>query len=113
SGIRTPVGLKIRGDDLDKIESIALKIESSLRAVKGTRSVFGERTAEGYFLDIDWNRDALARFGLTVEDAQVAVQNAIGGDNVSTTVEGRARYPINVRYMRDFRSDIPSMRRLL
>jgi Cu(I)/Ag(I) efflux system membrane protein CusA/SilA len=75
--------------------------------------VFAERTAEGYFLDIEWKRDALARYGLTIDDGQIAVQNAIGGENVSTTVEGRARYPINVRYMRDFRSGITEIGRVL
>jgi Cu(I)/Ag(I) efflux system membrane protein CusA/SilA len=81
--------------------------------VKGTRSVFAERTAEGYFLDFDWKRDELARYGLSVEEAQAAVQNAIGGENITTTVEGRARYPINVRYMRDFRSDLAALGRVL
>lgn len=113
TGIRTPVGLKIQGDDLDKIEAIGLELEALLRPVKGTRSVFAERTAEGYFLDFDWNREALARYGLTVDEAQAAVQNAIGGENVTTTVEGRARYPVNVRYMRDFRSDLDSLGRVL
>jgi Cu(I)/Ag(I) efflux system membrane protein CusA/SilA len=73
--------------------------------VSGTRNVFAERTGSGFFLDIEWNRDALARYGLSVETAQSVVQNAIGGENVTTTIEGRERYPVNVRYMRDFRSD--------
>jgi copper/silver efflux system protein len=113
TGIRTPVGLKIHGDDLSKIQEIGSRVEAVLPSVKGTRSVFSERTADGYFLDFDWNRDALARYGLTIDDAQTAVQNAIGGENITTTVEGRARYPINVRYMRDFRSDLESLGRVL
>jgi Cu(I)/Ag(I) efflux system membrane protein CusA/SilA len=113
TGIRTPVGLKIHGDDLEKIERIGAQVEAALAPVKGTRSVFAERTAEGYFLDLNWNREALARYGLTIEAAQAAVQNAIGGENITTTVEGRARYPVNVRYMRDFRSDLASIGRVL
>jgi copper/silver efflux system protein len=113
TGMRTPVGLKIHGDDLDKIQEIGSHVEAVLPSVKGTRSVFSERTAEGYFLDFEWNRDALARYGLTIEEAQAAVQNAIGGENITTTVEGRARYPVNVRYMRDFRSDLEALGRVL
>src|SRR5437764_3272860 len=113
TGIRTPVGLKIQGDDTDKIQAAGLQLETLLRSVKGTRSVFAERTAEGYFLDFNWNREALARYGLTIDEAQTAVQNAIGGENITTTVEGRARYPVNVRYMRDFRSDLDSLGRVL
>jgi Cu(I)/Ag(I) efflux system membrane protein CusA/SilA len=113
TGMRTPVGLKIHGDDLTKIQEIGTQVEAVLPSVRGTRSVFAERTAEGYFLDFDWNREALARYGLTIDDAQAAVQNAIGGENITTTVQGRARYPINVRYMRDFRSDLESLGRVL
>ena len=113
TGMRTPVGLKIHGDDLEKIEEIGAQVEAVLPSVKGTRSVFAERTAEGYFLDFDWNREALARYGLTIDEAQAAVQNAIGGENITTTVEGRARYPVNVRYMRDFRSDLDALGRVL
>ena len=113
TGMRTPVGLKIHGDNLETIEKIGAQVESVLPAVRGTRSVFAERTAQGYFLDFDWNREALARYGLTIEQAQAAVQNAIGGENITTTVEGRARYPVNVRYMRDFRSDLAAVSRVL
>jgi Cu(I)/Ag(I) efflux system membrane protein CusA/SilA len=113
TGMRTPVGLKIHGDDLGKIQELGAQLEALLPAVKGTRSVFAERTAEGYFLDFHWNREALARYGLTIDEAQAAVQNAIGGENVTTTVEGRARYSVNVRYMRDFRSDLEAVGRVL
>ena len=113
TGLRTPVGLKITGADLDTIEEIGARIESLLPSVKGTRGVFAERTASGYFLDIDWNREELARYGLSMQAAQAVVENAIGGDNVTTTVEGRERYPVNVRYKRDFRSDLGALRRVL
>jgi Cu(I)/Ag(I) efflux system membrane protein CusA/SilA len=113
TGMRTPVGLKIHGDDLERIEEIGSRVEAVLQSVKGTRSVFAERTAQGYFLDFEWNREALAKYGLNIDEAQTAVQNAIGGENITTTVEGRARYPVNVRYMRDFRSDLAALGRVL
>lgn len=113
TGIRTPAGLKIQGDDPEKIQALGAEVEKILRPVKGTRSVFAERTGEGHFLDFDWNREALARYGLTIDAAQAAVQNAIGGENITNTVEGRARYPVNVRYMRDFRSDLEALGRVL
>jgi Cu(I)/Ag(I) efflux system membrane protein CusA/SilA len=84
-----------------------------LPTVKGTRSVFAEKTGSGYFLDFEWNREQLAFFGLSMDEAQVAVQNAIGGETVTTTVEGRERYSVNVRYQRDFRADLPSLARVL
>jgi Cu(I)/Ag(I) efflux system membrane protein CusA/SilA len=113
TGLRTPVGLKISGADLDTIEEIGARIESVLPAVKGTRSVFAERTGSGYFLDVEWNRERLARYGLSVEEAQGVIEKAIGGENVTTTVEGRERYPVNVRYMRDFRADLGALGRVL
>ena len=113
TGLRTPVGLKITGADLDAIEKIGTRIESLLPSVKGTRTVFAERTAGGYFVDIEWNRRELTRYGLSMQEAQSLVENAIGGDNVTTTVEGRERYPVNVRYQRDFRSDLGALRRVL
>jgi copper/silver efflux system protein len=113
TGIRTPVGLKISGPDLSIIEDIGMQVEFQLASLKGTRSVFAERTGGGYFLDFVWNRDELARYGLTVNDAQSVVQNAIGGENVTRTIEGRERYPVNVRYLPDFRADIGSLGRVL
>jgi Cu(I)/Ag(I) efflux system membrane protein CusA/SilA len=113
TGLRTPVGLKISGGDLDTIEEIGARVESLLPSVKGTRSVFAERTGSGYFLDFEWNREELARYGLSMVEVQSAVENAIGGQNVTTTVEGRERYPVNVRYMRDFRSDLGALGRIL
>ena len=113
TGIRTPVGLKIQGPDLNRIQQIGHDVETILGAVPGTRSVFAERTGEGYFLDVNWNRPALAQYGLSMEDAQNALSTAVGGDNVSTVIDGRARYPINVRYMRDFRSDLEALGKVL
>jgi len=113
TGIRTPVGLKISGGDLRQIEAIGKRVEELLPRVRGTRSVFAERAAQGYFLDVKWNRTELARYGVSIDDAQAAVQQAIGGENVTTTVEGRERYPVNVRYMRDFRTDLEAMGRVL
>jgi Cu(I)/Ag(I) efflux system membrane protein CusA/SilA len=113
TGMRTPVGLKVYGSDPKQIEAVGSRLASLLAAVPGARSVFSERSAGGYFLDIEWNRDALARYGLSIEAADTAIQNAIGGEVVTTTVEGRARYPVNVRYMRDFRSDLGALRRVL
>ncbi len=113
TGIRTPVGLKISGANLVQIEQIGAQAEAALRSMKGTRSVFSERTGGGYFLDIDWNRDELARYGLSIDQAQEAIQNAIGGDNIATTIEGRERYAVNVRYQRDFRSNPEAIGRVL
>ena len=113
TGLRTPVGLKINGSDLETIEKIGARIESLLPSIKGTRGVFAERTATGYFLDVEWNRVELARYGLSMREAQAVVENAIGGDNITTTVEGRERYPVNVRYKRGFRSDLGALKRIL
>jgi Cu(I)/Ag(I) efflux system membrane protein CusA/SilA len=113
TGIRTPVGLKIQGDNLDQIQDIGRRVEQVLRKLPGTRSVFAERTGEGYFLDVVWNRSALARYGLSIEDAQNALSTAVGGDDVTTVIQGRARYPVDVRYMRDFRSDLDTLGRVL
>jgi len=113
TGIRTPLGLKISGADLKVIEAIGARVEAALKPVAGTRSVFAERTGSGFFLDIEWDRDALARLGLSVEEAQVAVQNAIGGESVTTVIQGQERYPVNVRYLRDFRSDLSAIERVL
>jgi len=113
TGIRTPVGVKIFGSDIKTIERIGTELEALLPKVQGTRSVFAERTGGGYFLDFDWKRAELARYGLSIDDAQMVVMNAVGGDNVTTTVEGRERYPVNIRYLRDYRSDLNSLGRVL
>jgi Cu(I)/Ag(I) efflux system membrane protein CusA/SilA len=113
TGIRTPVGLKIQGADLQVVGQIGARLEAALAKVPGTRSVFAERTGDGFFLDIQWNRNELARYGLSVDEAQAVVQSAIGGENVTTTIEGRERYPVSVRYMRDFRGDLGAIGRVL
>ena len=113
TGVRTPIGIKILGPDLTVIQRIGEQLEGILRDVPGTRSVLAERTAGGYYLDFVLRRDALARYGLSVDDAQTIVISAIGGENVTTTVEGRERYTVNVRYARDFRDDLPALRRVL
>ncbi|HEY1342103.1 MAG TPA: efflux RND transporter permease subunit, partial [Bryobacteraceae bacterium] len=113
TGVRTPVGIKIYGPDLREIENLGKQIEGVLPQVAGTRNVYAERVGGGYFLDFDLKRDRLARYGLSVDDAEMVVMNAIGGDNVSTAIEGRERYPINVRYYRDYRSDLDRLGRAL
>ena len=113
TGIRTPVGIKVSGASLAEIQGIALQAESAIRKMPETRSVYAERVAGGYFVDFVLDRDKLARYGLSVDDANTMVMTAVGGDNQTTTVEGRQRYGVNVRYARDFREDIDSLRRVL
>jgi Cu(I)/Ag(I) efflux system membrane protein CusA/SilA len=113
TGIRTPVGLKINGADLEIIQKVAVEAEGILMHVSGTRSAFAERTAQGYFLDFVLKRDQLARYGISVEQANMLVMTAIGGDNQSTVFDGRARYPVNVRYARDFRESPSTLNRVL
>jgi Cu(I)/Ag(I) efflux system membrane protein CusA/SilA len=113
TGVRTPVGIKIYGADIREIERLGLEIEKTMPSILGTRNVFAERTGGGYFVDFKWNRDQLARYGLSIDDAQAVLMSAVGGENVTTTVEGRERYPVNVRYFRDFRSDIGKLDRVL
>ena len=113
TGIRTPLGIKVLGSDLAQIQQVGEQIEMALKDVPGTTSVFAERTSGGYFLDFDLKRDELARYGLTIDDAESVLMSAVGGDQVSTTVEGRERYSVNVRYLRDYRSDIGALERVL
>ncbi|HPD56318.1 MAG TPA: CusA/CzcA family heavy metal efflux RND transporter [Smithellaceae bacterium] len=113
TGIRTPVGIKILGTNLEEIERIGLELEHHLRDVPGTRSIYAERVATGYFLDIVINRESIARYGLAVDDVNEVIQTAIGGMNLTTTVEGRARYPVNIRYPRELRDDVEKLKRVL
>ena len=113
TGVRSAVGVKVYGPDLATIERIAIQIEGALQDVPGTRSAFAERITGGFFLDMDVDRAAAARYGLTVGDVQDVIETAIGGMLVSQTVEGRERYAINVRYARDFRDDPEALRRIL
>ena len=113
TGIKTPVGIKVSGPDLSVLESLGEQIEATLREVPGTLSVYAERVVGGNYLDIDIDRKKIARYGLTVGDVQDVIQTAIGGMNISQTVEGLERYPINLRYSRELRDDISSLRRVL
>ena len=113
TGIRTPVGIKIFGPKLEEIEKIGLAIEHHLKSIPGTRSVYSERITTGYFLDFTIKRDAIARYGLSIEDVQDVIQTAIGGMTVTTTVEGRQRYPVNIRYPRELRDTLEKLQRVL
>ncbi len=113
TGIRTPVGIKILGPDIEEIERIGIEIEHHIKEVPGTRSAYAERLTTGYFLDISIKREEAGRYGLTIDEVQEIIQSAIGGMNLTTTVEGRARYPVNVRYSRELRDDIEKLKRVL
>lgn len=113
TGVRSPVGIKVLGPDLKTIERIGIEIEQALAIVPGTRSAFAERLNEGYYLDLIVNRREAARYGLTVGDVQAVITSAIGGETVTTTVEGRERYPVNVRYKRELRDDPDRLKRVL
>ncbi|MBI3809377.1 MAG: efflux RND transporter permease subunit, partial [Nitrospirae bacterium] len=113
TGVRSPVGIKVLGPDLKQIEEIGKQIEKALARVPGTRSVFAERLNEGYYLDLVVNRREAARYGLTVGDVQAVITSAIGGETVTTTVEGRERYPVSVRYKRELRDDPERLKRVL
>ena len=113
TGIRTPVGIKVFGPKLDTINDIGGQIEKAIGSVRGTRSVFADRVTGGYYVDFTVKRDQIARYGLTVDDVETVIESAIGGSNVTTTVEGRERFPVNVRYTRYYRSDLETIRRTL
>ncbi len=113
TGIRTPVGIKVLGPKLEEIQKIGEHLEMVLKDVPGTRNIFAERVTGGYYLDFNIRREEIARYGLTVEDVESVLETAIGGMTVTTTVEGRERYPVNIRYYRDFRSDLGSLKRVL
>jgi Cu(I)/Ag(I) efflux system membrane protein CusA/SilA len=113
TGIRTPVGIKVFGANLDEVQRIGEDIEGILRQVPGTRSIFAERAAGGYFVDILSKREAIARYGLTIEDVQNVIMSAIGGETISTTIEGRERYSINLRYPQDLRANLDQLERVL
>jgi Cu(I)/Ag(I) efflux system membrane protein CusA/SilA len=113
SGFRSNLGIKVFGPDLKTIEHIAVEIENVLSKVPGTRSAFAERITGGYFLDFNIDREKAARYGLTVGEVEDVIETAIGGKNISQTVEGQERYPINVRYQNDFRTDLEKLDRVL
>jgi len=113
TGLRTPLGVKITGEDPEVIGRIGQEIEALLPQVNGTASVFAERASGGLFIDIDWKRDALYQYGVKLEEASREFRTAVGGEDVGTVFQGRERFPINVRYLRDFRSDLSQIERLL
>ena len=113
TGFRSVLGVKVFGPDLGEIQNLGVQIEKALTDLPNTRSVFAERTTGGYFLDFTVNRKAAARYGLTVGDVNDVIETAIGGQTIATTVEGRERYPISVRYARDYRGDLDALKRVL
>ncbi|MBI1884351.1 MAG: efflux RND transporter permease subunit [Chlamydiae bacterium] len=113
TGVRTPIGIKILGADIKQIEEIGTNLEMILKDIHGTRSIYAERVAGGYFLDFDLKREELARYGLSVADVQMVMMSAIGGEPITTTVEGRERYTVNVRYSRELRDDVEKLKRVL
>ncbi|MFW6122599.1 MAG: efflux RND transporter permease subunit [Thermodesulfobacteriota bacterium] len=113
TGIRTPVGLKFLGPDLEVLNKLATDAEAILKEVPGTASAFAERVTGGYYLDFDINRREAARYGLTVGDIQDVIATALGGMKVTETVEGLARYPVNVRYFQDYRDNLAALKRIL
>src|SRR5580692_11765734 len=113
TGIKTPVGIKILGSDLTEIQRLGGEIERALQRISGTRSVYAERVAQGYFTDITIDREAIARHGLMIGDVEDVIESAIGGQNITRTIEGRERYPVNVRYEQGFRDTLPDLQRIL
>lgn len=113
TGIKTPVGIKIAGPDLEVLQRIGKEIEEVAKTIPGTRSVFAERSAGGNYVDFDIKRETIARYGLNVDDVQHVIMSAVGGMNVTQTVEGLERYPVNLRYQRDYRNNIESLNRVL
>ena len=112
TGIKTPVGIKVVGDDLDTLQALGKRIEAVMRGLPGTQSAFAERVAGGNYLDFEIDRRAVARYGLTVGDVQDIIAIALGGQNITQAVEGLARYPINLRYGRELRDNLPALRRV-
>jgi len=113
TGVRTDLGIKIFGDNLDTLEKLAVEAGEIVKKVPGAADVFAERTQSGKYIDIDINRDAISRYGLNIGDVQDVIETAIGGENISTTVEGRRRFPIRVRYFRDYREEIDNLKNVL
>ncbi|MBZ5699922.1 MAG: CusA/CzcA family heavy metal efflux RND transporter [Acidobacteriia bacterium] len=113
TGIKTPVGLKIQGPNVEGVQRAGAQLQQILGGIPGLRSIFAERVAEGFYINVEVNRPEAARYGLTVADVQRAVTSGIGGENIAENIEGRERYPINVRYNRDFRDDIAQLQRVV
>lgn len=113
TGVRTPIGIKVYGPDLQQIEKIGTQIEQIIKPLAGIRSVYAERVSGGYFVDFTLKRDQLARYGLTIQDAEEIIISAVGGETVTTAIDGTQRYSVNVRYARDFRDDVEKLQRVL
>jgi len=113
TGIKTPLGLKIQGPNLEGIQQVGAQVQQILSAIPEMRSIFAERVSQGFYLNIEVNRAEAARYGLTIADVQQGVTSGIGGEMVAENVEGRERYPVNVRYNRDFRDNVEELRRVL
>ena len=113
TGIKTPVGIKIAGPDLNILQDLGKQIEEVIKTVPGTRSAYAERSVGGNYVDFRIDRDAIARYGLNIQDVQDVFMSAVGGMNITKTVEGLERYPVNLRYQRDYRDNIESLKRVL
>jgi Cu(I)/Ag(I) efflux system membrane protein CusA/SilA len=113
TGIKTPLGMKVQGPNVDGIQDLASRIQNVLSGVPGMRSIFAEKVAQGFYVNVEVNRAEAARYGLTIQDVQTAVESGIGGQNIAENIEGRERYPIDVRYQRDFRDNVDEMRGVL
>ena len=113
TGIKTPVGMKLQGTNLEQIQQLGAQVQQILSGLPQVRSVFAERVSQGFYVNVEVNRPEAAKYGLTIADVQQAVESGIGGMNVAENIEGRQRYPINVRYQRDFRDNLQELRRVL
>jgi Cu(I)/Ag(I) efflux system membrane protein CusA/SilA len=113
TGIKTPLGMKVQGPNVEGIQQLASQIQNVLSGLHEMRSIFAEKVAQGFYVNVEVNRAEAARYGLAVADVQTAVESGIGGQNIAENIEGRERYPINVRYQRDFRDNIDQMRSVL
>src|SRR5207247_10740225 len=113
TGIKTPVGMKLQGTNLEQIQQLGAEVQQILSGLPQVRSVFAERVSQGFYINVEVNRPEAAKYGLTIADGQPAVESGIGGVNVAENIEGRRRYPINVRYQRDFRDNIEELSRVL
>lgn len=113
TGIKTPVGIKVSGPDLNVLQDLSLEIEQAMKTLPETTSAFGDRAVGGYYLDFDINRESAARYGLTTGAVQDVIKSAIGGMNITETVEGLERYPVNLRYPRELRDDLETLKRVL
>lgn len=113
TGMRTPIGIKVQGEDIERIESVAMEVEGVLKGQKGVRNIFAERIAGGYYLDIIPIRERLARFGVSIEEVQSVILSAVGGSSITNTIEGRERYSVNIRYPRELRDNPEKLGRIL